>query len=247
MVVEAAQLLVHRGHSGKVFSDDGVGAQHDEQMSERRTQMVVRPLDRPRTVAVRQVVVEKSSDTVFVDAMDVQPAPARPTRKVRDACQVIANGVGCVPALGQMMRESINVGRQLALKNPVCPSAVKFSDRVHCGLLSWGDHFRTPRKLCRVQPSPTRPKPEQNRRAQTPRICAMCISGFCALGWLWKAFHNAPKPTFAPARRGSGKPSSEQRHVNLQRLEVAAAVASTSDESDLIWREFGGAQNPNIA
>src|SRR4029077_12888448 len=50
----------------------------------------------------------------------------------------------------------------------------------------------------------------------------------------------APKPTFAPARRRSGKQSSEQRHVNLQRLGVAAAVASAGDESDLIWREFGG-------
>jgi hypothetical protein len=58
---------------------------------------------------------------------------------------------------------------------------------------------------------------------------------------------DAPKPTFAPARRESGKPSSEQRHVNLQRLEVAAAVASVSDESDLIWREFAGAETPTIA
>ena len=44
----------------------------------------------------------------------------------------------------------------------------------------------------------------------------------------------SPKPTFAAARRRSGKQSSEQRDVNLQRLEVAAAVASASDESDLI-------------
>jgi hypothetical protein len=31
---------------------------------------------------------------------------------------------------------------------------------------------------------------------------------------------HAPKPTFAPARWRSGKQSSEQRHVNLQRLEL---------------------------
>src|ERR1700720_376301 len=46
---------------------------------------------------------------------------------------------------------------------------------------------------------------------------------------------HAPKPTFAPARRRSGKQSSEQRPVNLERLEIAVAVASASDESDLIW------------
>jgi hypothetical protein len=56
-----------------------------------------------------------------------------------------------------------------------------------------------------------------------------------------------PKPTFAPARRRSGKQSSDQRHVNLQRLEVAAAVALAIDESDLIWREFGRAKTPDIA
>jgi hypothetical protein len=31
--------------------------------------------------------------------------------------------------------------------------------------------------------------------------------------------------------------------INLERLEIAVAVASASDESDLIWWEFGGAQN----
>jgi len=49
---------------------------------------------------------------------------------------------------------------------------------------------------------------------------------------------DAPKPTFAPARRRFGKRSSEQRHVNVQRLEVAAAVASASDESDVIGGNF---------
>jgi hypothetical protein len=58
---------------------------------------------------------------------------------------------------------------------------------------------------------------------------------------------DAPKPTFAPARRRFGKRSSEQRHVNVQRLEVAAAVASASDESDVIWREFRGAETPDTA
>jgi hypothetical protein len=53
----------------------------------------------------------------------------------------------------------------------------------------------------------------------------------------------APKLTFAPAGRRSGKQSSEQRPVNLERLEIAVAVASASDESDLISWEIGGAQN----
>ena len=57
----------------------------------------------------------------------------------------------------------------------------------------------------------------------------------------------APKPTLAPARRRSGKQSSEQRHVNLPRLEVAAAVALASDESHLIWRESGSAKTLDIA
>src|ERR1700751_3674792 len=53
-----------------------------------------------------------------------------------------------------------------------------------------------------------------------------------------------PTPTFAPARGRSGRQSSEQRHVGLQRLEVAPTVALVSDESDLIWPEFGGAKLP---
>jgi hypothetical protein len=58
---------------------------------------------------------------------------------------------------------------------------------------------------------------------------------------------DAPKPTFAPARRRSGKQSSEQRHVNLQRLEVATVVASESDEPDLIWLESGSTETPDTA
>jgi hypothetical protein len=56
--------------------------------------------------------------------------------------QIDINRAGCVPALGQMMRESINVGRQLAIKKPVCRIAVKPSRRVHCDLLKRGRHFR---------------------------------------------------------------------------------------------------------
>jgi hypothetical protein len=57
---------------------------------------------------------------VLVDSTDVKPTLAHPERKVRNACQVPVNGAGCVAALVEMMRESINVGRQLAIKKPVC-------------------------------------------------------------------------------------------------------------------------------
>src|SRR5271166_4360965 len=137
IVVEAAQLFVYRGGSGKTFSDDGVGAQHDEQVPKRRAQVVVRPSYRTCTGAAGQVSVEKSLDHVLVDPMDIQTAPDRPVREVCKACQVATDSAGRIPALRQMTRESINVGRQLALKKPICRIAVKSCRRVHCGLLEW--------------------------------------------------------------------------------------------------------------
>jgi hypothetical protein len=41
----------------------------------------------------------------------------------------------CVPALGQMMLETISIGHQLAIAKPVRRIAGKSSCRVHCGLL----------------------------------------------------------------------------------------------------------------
>src|SRR6266853_300190 len=119
MVVEAAQLLVHRGRSGKVPRDDGLGAQHDEQMPECRAQIAVVPPSRRRILTLEQMVIEKSLDGVLVNPIDVQPRPAHPKRKHCKACHVYIDGARCVPALAQMMPESISVGRQLTRKKLV--------------------------------------------------------------------------------------------------------------------------------
>src|SRR5580704_7525332 len=138
MVVEAAQLLVHRGRSGKVPRDDGLGAQHDEQMPECRAQIAVVPPSRRRILTLGQMVIEKSLDGALVNPIDVQPRPAHPKRKHCKACHVYIDGARCVPALAQMMPESISVGRQLTRKKLVRRIAGKSSCRVHSGLLMWG-------------------------------------------------------------------------------------------------------------
>src|SRR5450755_125211 len=56
IVVEAAQLFVYRCDRENMLSDDGVGAKHDKQMPERRTEVVARSSYRICTVAARQVV-----------------------------------------------------------------------------------------------------------------------------------------------------------------------------------------------
>lgn len=43
---------------------------------------------RPCTVATRQVVIKKSLNLALVDLLDIQPAPAHPSSKMRDASQL---------------------------------------------------------------------------------------------------------------------------------------------------------------
>ncbi len=108
-------------------------------MPERRAQIMASPAYRSGTVAARQVVVEELPDHVLVDVTDVQWALAHPARKVGNAAEVSSDGLECVAALGQVMRERINVRRQLALMKPIRRSTVKLPRRVHHGLLKWGD------------------------------------------------------------------------------------------------------------
>jgi hypothetical protein len=83
---------------------------------------------------------------------------------------------GMRTGLVEMMREGINVGRQLAIKKPVCRIATKSSRRrVHGDLLKWGCHSRTPPKLCRVQWRPISPRTQRTRQSCPPRTSAICI------------------------------------------------------------------------
>jgi hypothetical protein len=103
-------------------------------------------------------------------------ADTRSSRAQSAQCQVPVNGAGCVPALVEMMRESINVGRQLAIKKPVCRIATRSSRRrVHGDLLKWGCHSRTPPKLCRVQWRPISLRTQRTRQSCPPRTSAICI------------------------------------------------------------------------
>src|ERR1700720_3515437 len=92
----ASCLLVHRGRSGKVPRDDGLGAQHDKQMPECRAQIAVVPPSRRRILTLEQMVIEKSLDGVLVNPIDVQPRPAPPKRKHCKACHVYIDGARCV-------------------------------------------------------------------------------------------------------------------------------------------------------
>jgi hypothetical protein len=56
------------------------------------------------------MVLKKPLYHVLVDTMDVQPALAYPACKVGNATEVGIDGVGRIAALGQVMRERINVG-----------------------------------------------------------------------------------------------------------------------------------------
>jgi len=62
------------------------------------------------------VDVEKPLDHLLIHSMDIQPAPAGPTREVGDARQIFFDRVGRVTALLQILSEAIDIGRQLALK-----------------------------------------------------------------------------------------------------------------------------------
>src|ERR1700726_4264786 len=101
-------------------------------MPERGAQIAVLSPSRRRILALEQVVIEKSLDRVLVDPIDLQPTLAHPTCKLCDACHVYIDTARCVPALGQMMFERINVGCQLAIEKPVRGIAGKSSCRVHC-------------------------------------------------------------------------------------------------------------------
>jgi hypothetical protein len=57
--------------------------------------------------------------------MDVQLTLAHPASKVGNATEIGIDGVGCVAALGQVMRKRINVRRQLAIEKPTRRSVVK--------------------------------------------------------------------------------------------------------------------------
>jgi hypothetical protein len=72
------------------------------------------------------MVIEKSLDGVLVNPIDVQPRPAHPKRKHCKACHVYIDGARCVPALAQMMPESISVGRQLLVRRIAGKSSCRF-------------------------------------------------------------------------------------------------------------------------
>jgi hypothetical protein len=101
----------------------------------------------PCAVTPSQVVIKKLLNYLLVDAMDGESALGRPVSKVGNATEVGINGVRCVASLSQVMRESINVGHQLAIKKPGCRVMVG----IHYDLLKWVDfHFRTRAKLCQA-------------------------------------------------------------------------------------------------
>src|ERR1700730_8814408 len=104
-------------------------------MPERSAQIAVLSPSRRRILALEQVAIEKSLDRVLVDSIDLQPTLAHPKCKLCDARHVYINTARCVLALGQMVLERINVGRQLAVEKPVRRIAGKSCCRVHCGLL----------------------------------------------------------------------------------------------------------------
>ena len=126
-----------------------MSTKHDEQMPERCAQVATRSSHWPCAVATRQVLVEKAPNCLFIDPADDKAAAGHPAHEVRNTTQVGANGVGRVAALGEVLRERVDVGCERALAKPFRRAAVKAACRIHRGLLKWVErHFRPPPKLC---------------------------------------------------------------------------------------------------
>ena len=81
------------------------------------------------------MLVEKPPDRPFAETMNRQAAPPHPVCKVGNATEVGIDGVRRIAVLGQMMQESVHMGREFAIEKPNCRAAVKSSSRVYHYLL----------------------------------------------------------------------------------------------------------------
>ena len=90
--IETTQLLVDRRRFQHPLRDHGIGSQDHQEMTECGPKILARVHDRSRTPAMRQVLVEKLRDDLFVKVLRVQSALAHPPAKVNKAAEVVLPG-----------------------------------------------------------------------------------------------------------------------------------------------------------
>ena len=70
------------------------------------------------TAAVRQMVINKTLDQLFINTFDINIDQDNPVSKMSQSCKVVINGIGCIAAVKQVQHERINVGYQWAINQP---------------------------------------------------------------------------------------------------------------------------------
>jgi hypothetical protein len=127
-------------------------------MTECGPKMLARVHDRSRTLATRQVLVEKLQDDVFVKILRIQPALAHPPAKVSKAAEVSYGGRRRIAAAAEISLVDTRIGRQRSASQLAEWISRKLYGRSHRGLLKLLTKLQKTEKLCEV-PAP-KPSPQ---------------------------------------------------------------------------------------
>ncbi len=174
VLVVAEQFFVNRRRADAGHSDGALRPKYLEQMAQRCT--VVTPVVAcgPGAAASRQVTIKELDDRDFVDLAERKAPASSPTGEVRDGRQVAGGCRRCVPALGQISLEPIDVGPKWPVVKVVDVGSARTMNGAHGDLQTWDRKCTRRQKLCPDlgQPASTHAAPSLHWRRPGPIICA---------------------------------------------------------------------------
>jgi hypothetical protein len=150
VLIETTQFLIHGRCFPHPFRDHGIGSQDHEEMAECGPKILAPVHDRSRTPAMRQMLVEKLRDALFVKVLRVQSALAHPPAKVDKAAEVASLGRWCIAVVAEIPLLDTYVRRQRAGEQLIGWYAGKLSGCSHRGLLKPLTLLQKTGKLCEV-------------------------------------------------------------------------------------------------
>ncbi len=112
VLIETTQFLIHGRCCQHPFRDHGIGSQDHEEMAECGPKILAPVHDRSRTAAMRQMLVEKLRDALFVKVLRVQSALAHPPPKVDKAAEVASLGRRRIAVVAKISLVDTRIGRQ---------------------------------------------------------------------------------------------------------------------------------------
>jgi len=145
--VVTSKFFVHWRRAHREGDDHTLSTKNHQQMAQRSTQRAAIALNRSGALTARQVLVEELGNSALVDASNVQTSAVDPLAEMGDAAHAVGERGRCVPSVGQVLLERINVRRERPSAKPVDP-AERWLDVAQGGLLKWDHHWTRPPKLC---------------------------------------------------------------------------------------------------